>query len=133
MTTEREIVTGLADALRQENWDVEAETSGIPERRYDVVATAPSGRHLVIEVKTGEGSIHFAALAQLDRYAQELGRLRDQDVFGVLVTSQHVSPTLAEVAARVGVGVVELAAEDEGKVAAFERALDRLRELSASE
>lgn len=66
----------------------------------------------------------------MERYAQEWKSLRGQDVYPVLVTTQHVSPTLEGVAARVGVGVVELAEEAGDVDQRYGPALAQLRKLA---
>jgi len=75
----------------------------------DLVVTAPDGRVYLVAVEGGNGSLHFGAVARLERSARLLAAQEERDVVPVLVTGQAVSAKIAGIASGAGVRVVAAA------------------------
>lgn len=111
VTDARALRRTVEDALEGAEWKVE---QAAPDAR-DLVAHSPDGRTFAIELTTGLGPMHFAAVADVDRVAQQLGS-HDSGVTPVLLTTRSLSPTIEGIASTVGVSVVRLPLAADGEV-----------------
>ncbi|MBB5840115.1 hypothetical protein [Kribbella italica] len=102
------VISALVNAFRGIQWEVETGSATNPAGN-DLIVTAPNQRKYVINIKLGDGSVHFATLAKVDHAAATIGRDAGVDVHPVLLTTQGVSPGIAGVADEVGVQVVHAA------------------------
>jgi tetratricopeptide (TPR) repeat protein len=97
MTSNNELqyVKHLHDVLMELGW-VNVEPSGYLSLWPDLLMTSPAGRLLALEWKTGQGLLHFDAVATIAELTQEL-----EDVWkpkagaiGLLITSQTLTDRL---------------------------------------
>jgi predicted RecB family endonuclease len=99
------LVSALASTLANLRWGIQKRDPA--SLRPDIVVTRPDGKTFVVEIKMGEGPVHFASIAQVESYAHELGALQGREVIPILVTNQELAPALSAVAEKVGVEVVK--------------------------
>jgi len=102
---ERRVVGLVAADLRERGWEVDAERT-IGLYQVDLLATAPSGRRFAIEVKASAGKVHFGTLNNVAALRGGLAAFGDLRVTPVLLAIGTSSPSLHELADRLGLWFV---------------------------
>jgi hypothetical protein len=102
---ESTLIDELGFRLDALGWNVEKEPL-LGTLRPDVVAQSPDGTVYLIEVKLGNGSAHFSALAQVTAMKEALETQTNKPIHPVIVTNMDVFDGVRDAAHELHVDVI---------------------------
>lgn len=94
---ERDVTEMFRRLLLDAGWNVELEPL-VELYRPDLIATSPIGHVYAVEFKSGQGPVHFGALAQAASYRSALSASRKVDAQPVLFAIGGTSGPLEDLA-----------------------------------
>jgi len=100
-------IRDFSQAAQSQGWSVEVERpigGFIP----DLTVEGPRGGTVVVDVQTGEGSVHFGTIAQLSSARAAIEAVEPLPVGVVLLTSDLVAEAVSGAAHELGVAVVNV-------------------------